>query len=70
MGEVYRARDTHLRREVAIKVLPAEVASSPERLALRRILNIRLFFPSCHVRRAPRYSPLRMINLSLPFQPV
>jgi len=33
MGEVYRARDTHLRRDVAIKVLPEAVASSPERLA-------------------------------------
>ncbi len=32
MGEVYRARDTKLHREVAIKVLPADVASSPERL--------------------------------------
>ena len=33
MGEVYRARDTRLKRDVAIKVLPDEVASSPERLA-------------------------------------
>jgi serine/threonine protein kinase/tetratricopeptide (TPR) repeat protein len=33
MGEVYRARDTRLDRDVAIKVLPATVASSPERLA-------------------------------------
>src|SRR5690242_6143118 len=33
MGEVYRARDTRLKRDIAIKVLPADVASSPDRLA-------------------------------------
>jgi hypothetical protein len=32
MGEVYRARDQRLSREVAVKVLPASVASDPERL--------------------------------------
>ena len=32
MGEVYRARDTRLGREVAIKVLPAAYSNDPERL--------------------------------------
>jgi len=33
MGEVYRARDTKLRRDVAIKILPQIFTSDPERLA-------------------------------------
>jgi serine/threonine-protein kinase len=33
MGEVYRARDSRLNRDVAIKVLPADVAAAHDRLA-------------------------------------
>jgi TolB-like protein/tetratricopeptide (TPR) repeat protein len=33
MGEVYLAEDTSLKRKVALKVLPAEMAADPERLA-------------------------------------
>src|ERR1051326_6201741 len=32
MGEVYRARDTQLNRDVAIKVLPSTFSQEPERL--------------------------------------
>ena len=33
MGEVWRARDSKLQREVAIKVLPDDIASDPDRLS-------------------------------------
>ena len=33
MGEVYRARDTRLKRDVVLEVLPESFASHPDKLA-------------------------------------
>src|SRR5262245_3363011 len=33
MGEVYRARDTKLKREVAVKIIPDEFSRDPDRVS-------------------------------------
>jgi len=52
MGAVYRAEDTRLGREVAIKVLPEEFTANPERLArfdreARVIASLSQIRPDC-----------------------
>jgi len=50
MGEVYRARDSKLGRDVAIKVLPEALARDPERLArFRREATLLAFLNHSHI---------------------
>ena len=53
MGEVWRARDTRLERDVAIKVLPAEVVQDPERLG-RFKREAHLLAARCHLEEIHR----------------
>jgi eukaryotic-like serine/threonine-protein kinase len=54
MGEVYRARDTTLGREVALKLLPPELSADPERLS-RLDREARLLASLNHPRIATLY---------------
>src|SRR5713226_10429241 len=53
MGEVYRASDSKLKREVAVKVLPAEFATDPQDGALRTRSPGSGFLESCEHRLHP-----------------
>ena len=61
MGEVYRARDTKLGREVAIKVLPEEFTQHPEKLA-RFDREARLLAALNHPKIATRPRPERVLR--------
>ena len=54
MGEVWRARDTRLGRDVAVKILPADFAADPER---QRRFELEARAASASIGGAPIWSP-------------
>ena len=58
---VYRARDSKLKRDVAIKTLPRDVASDPERLARLDRLHVEAeqLFESILTRRLDKTAGMR-----------
>jgi serine/threonine protein kinase len=57
MGEVYRARDTKLDRDVALKVLPDAFTSDPDRLA--RFQREAKVWPRSIIRTSVTYTASR-----------
>jgi serine/threonine protein kinase len=69
MGDVYRARDTRLERDVALKVLPSLFAADPDRLArLRREAQVLASLNHRHIAAIYGFEdlgPVRAIVLEL-----
>jgi hypothetical protein len=67
MGEVYRAKDLKLHRDVALKILPSSIGLDPERiLRFRREAQV-LASPSCEQREWPRTPSFRQTEHGSPF---
>ena len=61
MGEVYRARDTKLGRDVAIKILPPSFALDPARLARsERDARVRASLNHPHIEAIFRFRASRL----------
>jgi serine/threonine protein kinase len=58
MGEVYRATDTRLKRDVAIKVLPASLAANADRLArFQREAEVLASLNHAHIASSKNWKP-------------